>query len=272
MTEVVREETGAASVAEAMPVRPSYEQIIGSIKHAGAREILAHAKENEQRVARELAAIEEDQELTVEAKAHRADELIARYQDKISGAYASAREKVTASAETSYKFSIPMPGDGKTLATTRVADATELLAVQNETMQILTRAEQAKASATKGPKPAQDPRRRVLKEAYASAMATDGIEGKIAGLAAIKAAEALGIELEGIVADHRTQTHYNALEDHRRATRQAFALPSEKRIGNPFDTKRRGARSIGTHSSGNKVMTGGTKPLFPKKNRKPSWK
>src|SRR5688500_11382676 len=103
-----------ASLADAV-IKPSYEQIISGIKHPGVREILTHTQENEQRLSRELQHLEENDELTIEAKAARADELIERYAPKISEGYASAREKVTASAESQYLFSLPFP-EGKTYA------------------------------------------------------------------------------------------------------------------------------------------------------------
>jgi hypothetical protein len=76
-----------------------------------------------------------------------------------------------------------------------------------------------------------------------------------------------------VVAKYRTDKHYRALEDHQRFDQGLFALSLKgKTIRNPFDTKRRDKRRIGTYSSGRTAVVGGTQPLFPKKSRKPAWK
>jgi hypothetical protein len=112
------------SVAD-LAIRPSYEEIVAGIRHPGVREILAHAQENEQRLNRELGYIDADEDLNDEAKERKAQELIERYSPKISAAYQDAKQKVTASAETSYRFSLPFP-EGKTFAQARATDSGEL--------------------------------------------------------------------------------------------------------------------------------------------------
>jgi hypothetical protein len=51
-----------------LAVRPTYEEIVQSIKHQGVRESLRHAQENERRLGRELERIEDDQDLLISAQ------------------------------------------------------------------------------------------------------------------------------------------------------------------------------------------------------------
>jgi hypothetical protein len=275
---------GSTKLADEV-IRPSYEQIVEGIRHSGVREILRHAEDNEQRINRELERISENEDLNEEAKERMAQEVLDKYEPKISEAYKSAKEKVEASAESSYRFSIPMPGDSKTLATTRAADASEVLAIQNETTALIARAEQLKTKASAsdrshargndGIRLSYDPAQRVLKDAFDKAMVDGGIQGKITGLAVVKAADALGVDVESIVEDHRRQVHYNALNDMHHFQRAWRTLPSKKRsAANSFIARRSSARRIGTYQSANKTMVRGTDvaQVFARKPRKRAWK
>jgi hypothetical protein len=55
-------------------LRPSYEQIVQSIKHQGVQEILRHAWADEQRLGQELEVLEENEDLNPEAKEDLAEE------------------------------------------------------------------------------------------------------------------------------------------------------------------------------------------------------
>jgi hypothetical protein len=112
-----------------LAVRPTYEEIVQSIKHQGVRESLRHAQENERRLGRELERIEDDQDLNDEARRRRAQELIDRYSPTISEAYKSAKEKVGASAESSYRFSLPFPEE-KTFAQARTRQRPQAFAMR----------------------------------------------------------------------------------------------------------------------------------------------
>lgn len=274
----------ATSLADAMPIQPTYEQIIGSVPHSGVREILRHAQIDEQHLQRELDAIEDNEDLTLEAKERTAQELIDRFAPKINDRYRDARQKVETSAESSYRFSLPFPGD-KTYAQARATDTSELLAVQAEaeaiakkiggkSLQEMTRS-RSKVPGDKGIQEVSDSRMDALKEEFDRAMAMGGVEGRIKAMAIERFCESTGYELEQVVEHHRTDKHFRALQDANHFERVAFALPSSakgKTIRNPFDTKRRDKRRIGTYSSGRTAVVGGTQPLFPKKSRKPAWK
>jgi hypothetical protein len=259
-------------------VRPNYEQIVSGIKHSGVREILAHAKEDEQRLNTALAQIGENADLTDEARERQAQELIERYGPKINAAYASAREKVGDSAESSLGFAVPMP-EGKTLATTHVSDATELHTVQNATAALISRAEAArdratmadrsKAGGNKGIRPARDPRMQVLKEAYSRAMSGDGVEAKVNALAVVRAVEQMGLDLETIVDDHRSDVHYRALDDARRFEDAYRVMPSGKSAPtNPFGQERKSRPDVGTYRSKRGAVIQDKPKLFAAKRAK----
>jgi hypothetical protein len=84
----------------------------------------------------------------------------------------------------------------------------------------------------------------------------------------------VGIDMDRIVDHHRTDSHRRALEDARHFERAAFTLPSGRRpMQNPFGSKRKGSKGVGTYSSANKAVVGGGRPrLFQKKNRRRAWK
>jgi hypothetical protein len=263
-------------------IRPSYEQIVGSIRHSGVQEILRHAQEDEQRLSRELGYIEADEDLNDEGRERRAQEVIDRYAPKIAEAYASAKEKVEASAESSYRFSLPFP-EGKTFAQARTKDSTELLAVQGEaeaiaqriggkSLQQMTKAV-SRNPRDKGIKETSDPTAGSLRKEFDQAMSEGGVEGRVRAMAVQRVCEGMGIDLEQVVDHHRTDTHRRALEDARRFEQAVFALPSGKKPQqNPFKGRRRSAGRIGTYSSAKKAVVGGGRPqLFQKSHRRP-WK
>ena len=113
-----------------------------------------------------------------------------------------------------------------------------------------------------------------LRAVFNRAMAQGGMEGRVAAMAVERVCTQTGIDLEAVVDHHRTDAHRQALEDARHFERAAFVLPSGKRpMQNPFDSKRRGSKHVGTYSSGNKAVVGGGRPqLFKKANRRRPWK
>jgi hypothetical protein len=256
-------------------IRPSYEQIVADIPDAGVHELLQDAAANEHRLGLELERIQANEDLTVEARERQASEVVALHAPKVSQARATARQKVTRGGETQRLFSIPMPEKGA-LATTKAKDAQELVAVQNESAALLAKASevQRKASMDGKVKLNHDPRLKVLKEAYSAAMGATGIEAKVGALAAIKAAEGLGVDIEELVSEHRTEIHQRALADAERFERAMQVLPSGKiKAANPFDGKALRGKAVGSYSSGSKaVMSSGRPKLFEKKRRKASWK
>jgi hypothetical protein len=218
--------------------------------------------------------VQANEDLTTEARERHADEVIGRYSPKIAEARMSAREKVARGAETQHLFSIPMPDKGA-LATTKAKDASEILAIQNESAALRAHASevQRKASMDGKVKLNHDPRLKVLKEAYSSAMGATGIEAKVGALAAIKAAEGLGVDIEELVESHRTPIHQRALADAENFERAMQVLPSGKRTpANLFASVSKGAKAVGSYGAESKaVMSSGRPKLFEKARRRP-WK
>jgi hypothetical protein len=264
-------------------IRPSYEQIVGSIRHSEVQEILRRAREDERRLGRELERIEADEDLNDEARQRRAQELIDRYSPTISEAYKSAKEKVEASAESSYRFSLPFP-EGKTFAQARAKDSTELLAVQSEAEAISqkvtgTSLQEATIAVSKHPgdKGIRETASHIpdrLRKEFDRAMSEGGIEGRVRAMAVQRVCDSLGVPLDQVVDHHRTGAHRRALEDAKHFERAAFVLPSGKKPRqNPFEAQRRSTRRLGTYSSAKKAVVGGDgRRLFQKRRRKPPWK
>jgi hypothetical protein len=266
-----------------LAVRPTAEQILGSIPHNGVKEILAAAERRQRQMNSELDDIESDEDLSLEGKQRRAQRAIDRHAEEIAQTYRDARAKVEASAETSYKFSLPFPGT-KTFAQARIADSTEELAVQGSANEIAARIagkglqevtkERSKNPRDRGIRQANDRRLEALRSEFDAAMSAGGVEGRIRALALARVCEGMGMPLDDVVGHHRTQSHLNALADSRRFEDALRVIPSGKHgTRNPYagNTRRRGLSGVGTYASANKVMTGGRPRLFQKK-RRPAWK
>jgi hypothetical protein len=266
-----------------LAVRPSAEQILGSIPHSGVKEMLAAAERRQRRMNSELDDIESDEDLSLEGKQRRAQQAIDRHAEDIAQTYRDARARVEASAETSYKFSLPFP-DKRTFAQARIADSSEELAVQGRANDIAARIagkslqeitkERSKNPNDEGIQQARSSRLGALRSEFDAAMSAGGVEGRIRALALARVCEGMGIALEDVVGHHRTQVHYSALADARRFEDALNVIPSGKRVAqNPYEdnNRRRGPSAVGTYRSSNKVMTGAGTRLF-KKKRKPPWK
>jgi hypothetical protein len=205
-----------------LAVMPTAEQILGSIPHNGVKEILAAAERRQRRMNSELDDIESDEDLSLEGKQRRAQQTIDRHAEEIAQTYRDARARVEASAETSYKFSLPFP-DKKTFAQARIADSSEELAVQGRANDIAARIagkslqevtkERSKNPNDKGMQETRDSRLGALRSEFDAAMSAGGVEGRIRALALARVCEGMGVPLEDVVGHHRTQTHLNALAE-----------------------------------------------------------
>ncbi len=269
------------SVAEA--VQPTYEQIVGGIRHKGVQELLHDAEADQRALSRELEATLANEDLTDEARSRRAEELVERFGPKINERYREAKEKANTSAQSSYRFSLPFP-EGKTYAQAQVKDTAEMLAVQGEADAISQRIvgqslQEATKAASKNPRDkgireASKNTMQSLRQEFDKAMAVGGVEGRVRAMAIERVCEGMGVDLEGVVANHRTDTHRRALEDAFHFERAAQVLPSGKTQANPFASGRKGAKAVGTYSASNTALTmgSGRPKLFEKKERRRSWK
>jgi hypothetical protein len=212
-----------------------------------------------------------DETLSDEGRYQKAQEAYQRTSARIANSLNKAREKAASEAKVARESSIPMP-DGKTLASSSIKDTSELLAVQQETNTILTRADSRRAKLPKGMGTRTDIATDVLRESYRDAMARGGVEGAVQAKAALRAGEALGVSADEIVGPYREQRHYEAAERARRMELVAATIPTERSIPRPPFTKAAGSpRGVGTYGAGNKLTIPRKRGQMPKRTR-PSWK
>lgn len=272
-------------LAENMAVRPTYEQIRDGIPHKEARELWRDADRRVEYARRAMQQVHDDANLSEEGKREKTQRIIDSGAPKILASYEDARKKAEAAASSSWKFSIPMPGDHKTLATTRVQDSSEMIAVRNEadslarrlegkSLQELTR-ERSRNPRDKGVREAPSHRLDALRAEFDAAMADGGIEGKIKALAIKRLCDETGMPIDDVVDHHRNQRHRSAYADAERLEVAAHSIPSGRKMAeNPYDGNRRGGKNrIGTYGSDNTAIVSSGKPqIFQQKRRKPPWK
>jgi len=267
-------------------ISPSYEEIREKTPHSGVREVWLEADRRTEDSRQALADIDADESLSVEGKRERAQRVVEKNAQQIEEGYADARKKTQVSAESSWRFSIPMP-DEKTLATTSVDDSSELLAVQNEANALATRItgsslqqatrERSRNPRDKGVQPTASHAMDALRDEFSLAMETGGVVGKIKALAISKLCEEMGFDLNNVVDAHRKNLHRRAYQDAEALESATYAIPTGRGVvTNPWDSKagsRRGSKAVGAYGSSNKAVasTGGREKLFAKK-RRPSWK
>ena len=264
-------------------IRPTYEQVRDNIPHKEARQLWREADLRVAHARQAMQDVHDDESLSEEGKRAKARRIIDANAPKILKGYEEARKKVEPSAESSWRFSIPMP-DAKTLATTRVSDSSEMVAVQNEanalamrlegkSLQQLTR-ERTKNPRGKGIREAGSHRLSVLRAEFDAAMAEGGLEGKIKALGIKRFCDETGMPLDDVVDHHRTQRHRDAYADAERLEAALLSIPSGwGMVATPYGGDPRSSQKrVGTYASASKaVMSSGGERLFQKK-RRPSWR
>jgi hypothetical protein len=222
-----------------------------------------------------------DETLSDEGRHQKAKAAEERTRPKIAASLKQAKEKAAKESRSAYNASIPLP-DGATLATSRVNDAGEMLALQSEANRLATKLENLRAAASasgkarpggnKGIRLAGDLTTDFLRDAFAEAFERGGLEGKIQAHAALRVAEAEGVEPDVIVSPYREQRHYESAEHARRMDTVAFNIPSEKVIPkNPF-TLQATRGSDFDYRPRNKGFISSERPKQFKRNSRPSWK
>jgi hypothetical protein len=268
---------------EQMSLKPTYEQVRDGLPNKAAREQWREADLSLRHARQAMQDVHDDESLSEEGKREKAQRVVDKYAERVYGGYAEARKKAEAAAESSWRFSVPMPGDHKTLATTSMMDSSEMVAVQNEadslarriegkSLQQLTH-ERSKNPRARGIKDAGNPKLDELRKAFDEAMSAVGLEGKVKGLAVKRLCEETGVPLDDVV-DHRTQHHHDAYLDAQRSWAAVYSIPSGRgMVENPYDGNRRGdKRRIGTYGSANKAVVSGGKLQPFQKKRRPPWK
>jgi len=270
---------------QGIPIRQSYEDVRDDLSHKEARALWRDGDRRKAYMRESMQRIHDDPNLSDEGKREQAQHLIESNTPHILKGYEDARAKLESSAESSWKFSIPMPND-KTLATTSIVDTTEVIAVQNEADALAQRIEgkslqaitREKDPRSRGIRQASNHRLQELQAEFDSAMRAGGVEGRIKAFAIKRLCEAKGMSLDAVVDSHRRQSHRNAYRDAEVFERAYSTVPASLGRGldtNPYDSRhgRRGAKAVGAYSGGNTAVGGsGTPKLFQKKKRKPPWK
>jgi rRNA maturation endonuclease Nob1 len=264
-------------------LRPTYEQVRDASPHQEARQLWHEADVRVAHARQAMQAVRDDARLSEEGKREKAQRIADTNAPKILKGYEEARKKVETSAESAWRFSIPMP-DGKALANTRVSAASEMVAVQNEANALAMRVEgkslheltreRTKNPRGKGIREAGSHRLGVLQAEFASAMAEGGVEGRIKALAVKRLCDETGMPLDDVVDHHRTRRHRDAYADAERLKAALLSIPSGRgMVANPYADPRSSQKRVGTYTTrGNKaLMSSGRERLFQKKRRS-AWK
>jgi len=239
-------------------IQPTYEQLRQGVPDTTLREYWTKADMTADRVRSEIQRVAENPELTEEAKRDRVQAILDRSINDTQSFYEKARQRAAAAVESTWKSSIPMP-DGE---------------FQGETQRISDRISKTGLSAATGGgvKDGTDPTALVLQAEYAEGLSRGGVEGRLQSLAAIRLAEAKGVDIDGLVDDHRTVVHQRYLQESEQIDMARYSIPSGQDLGrNPYDSDHR-SRRVGIYRGGNQAFNPGGGSLFPSKQRRPSWK
>jgi len=254
-------------------IQPTYEQLRQGVPDTTLREYWTKADMTADRVRSEIQRVAENPELTEEAKRDRVQAILDRSINDTQSFYEKARQRAAAAVESTWKSSIPMP-DGESYATARAKDSSEIVALQGETQRISDRISKTGLSAATGGgvKDGTDPTALVLQAEYAEGLSRGGVEGRLQSLAAIRLAEAKGVDIDGHVDDHCTVVHQRYLQESEQIDMARYSIPSGQDLGrNPYDSDHR-SRRVGIYRGGNQAFNPGGGSLFPSKQRRPSWK
>jgi hypothetical protein len=266
-----------------LAIRPSYEELRDKVQDSAVRELWRAGDADAARARDEMQRVHDDETLTEEGKKQAAQKIVDSYAQKAKQHYADAREKVIRSVENARAFSVPMP-DGGTLATSRAKDSGELVAVQGETERIVQRVagkglqamtkEASKNPRDRGMRESASHRAAALREEYARAMSTGGLEGKVLAHATLRAAEAMGVDYDSVVDEFRNDRQRRYVQEALQLQSVSGSIPSGRDLAkNPYDNRRGGKKRVGTYGSANKALVLGGRPqLFQKKNRRRPWK
>jgi len=266
-------------------IRPSYEQLVGSMPHPGVRDAW-QATDNAARQTRDaMQKIHDNEGLSDKGKKEAAQGIIDRQGAKAREHYQQARARAPEAARSAYEFSIPMP-DKQCYATSRAKDSGEMLAIQGEaervardltskSLQQLTK-EASKNPRDEGIRGAVGSTVQALKGEYEKAMRRGGVEGKVLAHGVLRVADAVGVDKDAVVDDFRSDRHRRYVEESRQISDLRGSIPSGNDLTqNPYDTRRPGARGVGTYGSKNRAvasLASGREKLFQKKQRRPLWK
>jgi hypothetical protein len=218
----------------------------------------------------------DDAELSDEGKTAKAQAAYERLAPQVVAKRKRARETAQKEAQRLERSSVPMP-EGFSLGALKIANASELGAIQAETANLLHTVETKRAKigstqmAQDGKQQRVDPATRLLREKYAAALEGSGIEARVQAYAVLKAAEALDIDREDLVDGFRADRHRDALDQARRYQLAADSITSAapkppKALGT---TRNRGGGN--KHTGRSQAMTISRKKSVFAPKRQRSW-
>ena len=194
---------------------------------------------------------------------------------KITRGYQRAAELLRKEARRQELASVPLP-DNKDL-TFRVANSSDLTAIQNEARAIIGKVERRQAKMPKSVKNRGDVTVDVLKNEYAAAFSAEGVEAMAKARGVLKACEYLGIDRHEVISPFMQEKHREASDESRRLEYLAMQVPSAKAMmpANPFspESKPKGEYHVGR---GGKLFasrsTAAHKPSARSDGRRRPWK
>jgi hypothetical protein len=205
----------------------SYESIRdhSEVIPAPIRQKWQHADNHEQRLRQTYERLEEDGDLTAEAKSQRAIAAHTSEVPKIVAKKQDARDSLLAEARISERRAKPWPkGQPKVLS-----NSPDVLGLAYSESERLVRIGNKRAER---PGPFGSNHTDFLREKYKEGLDTGGIQGAALCYGVERAAEELGVPLESIIAPLRTDEQRVALDDARRL--EYFSgLISTKRVPEP---------------------------------------
>jgi hypothetical protein len=229
-------------------------------------------------VYEEYDKIRGDRDLSDEGRATREQVAYERGVAQASKGWEAARSRAKQLAKENRERSVPMPQG--TLFGSPVADATEMVAIQNEaeriakeatgtTLQELTKG-MSKNFNDKGIKGGSHAVS-TLREEFNAACEAGGVEGKIRAHGVLRAAEAMRIPFEDVTRVQRTERHDTAAEQAAQYERYARSIPTVKQIPKPtpMPTQR---KVPGDYGRSNKLVLGQDRKTVFGGKRRPSWK
>ncbi len=154
------------------------------------------------------AQLEADEDLTLEAKSRKAQELYEQQRGRIEDKKKAAVRALRAEAELAERQSLPHPAGQSRVAT----DAQTLLLDQNEASRLVRTAERRKNA----PGPLKQSDSDFLREEYKRGLKLGGLEGGVLCRGVLRAAGELGISSHEILDSLRDDSQRERLDDARR--------------------------------------------------------
>jgi hypothetical protein len=262
----------AQSLMEDQPERSSmteYESIQGAAKGPGV-DVWRQVDKARSELTALYRSLAEDDTRTPDYKSERARDAYEMAGTRIEELAPEARRKMTKSAESLERMSIPTP-EGESLIT---KDTDKLLLTAHERSRIEGLMSRSKEAAEKGPFGGKQPTD-ILREEYERGLDERGPSGGATVRACVGLARDLRLDLDPVVDGRRRDFHRGALEDARSARTRADMV-SKNVPEPPFQRATPSkAKNLGSYNGRPAVLkpasdSAGSGPFT--KKRRPSWK